>query len=193
MAYFTNPNLPKARATALRLLLVDDLPARVVANKCGIHRSTDLCPNKKNAGRECPVFFLAEYFGRCKNRIGKMKAAEADRECLDGLRRRTCGYRTSALNLLIPSTYLRSVPFSLVTSTGQPTGAMSEQSDDSHFQMDCPGIRVTPWGSPRGSSTTRVSMELFPGRTVFPMVMAFIADAFRCYDSHRPCVNITLL
>lgn len=40
MAYSTNPNLPKARATALRLLLVEGLPIQTVANKCGVHRST---------------------------------------------------------------------------------------------------------------------------------------------------------
>lgn len=40
MAYSTNPNLPKARATALKLLLVKQLPLSVVANKCGVHRST---------------------------------------------------------------------------------------------------------------------------------------------------------
>ena len=40
MAYSTNPNLPKARATALRLLLVEGLSVCVVANKCGVHRST---------------------------------------------------------------------------------------------------------------------------------------------------------
>ncbi|HMQ97361.1 MAG TPA: integrase core domain-containing protein [Candidatus Nanoperiomorbaceae bacterium] len=40
MAYSTNPNLPKARATALRLLVEDKLPTNVVARKCGVHRST---------------------------------------------------------------------------------------------------------------------------------------------------------
>lgn len=40
MAYSTNPNLPKARATALKLLLMKQLPLSVVANKCGVHRST---------------------------------------------------------------------------------------------------------------------------------------------------------
>lgn len=40
MAYSTNPNLPKARATALRLLLVEGLSVCVVANKCGVYRST---------------------------------------------------------------------------------------------------------------------------------------------------------
>lgn len=40
MAYSTNPNLPRARALALKLLLMELLPIQVVANKCGIHRST---------------------------------------------------------------------------------------------------------------------------------------------------------
>ena len=40
MAYSTNPNLPKARAIALKLLIIEELPACVVARKCGIHRST---------------------------------------------------------------------------------------------------------------------------------------------------------
>lgn len=40
MAYSTNPNLSKARATALKLLLLDGLSVEVTARKCGIHRST---------------------------------------------------------------------------------------------------------------------------------------------------------
>ena len=40
MAYSNNPNLPHARATALRLLVVDQLPLQLVARKCGVHRST---------------------------------------------------------------------------------------------------------------------------------------------------------
>ena len=40
MAYSTNPNLPKARAIAMRLLVIDQLPVTVVARKCGVHRST---------------------------------------------------------------------------------------------------------------------------------------------------------
>lgn len=40
MAYSINPNLPKARAIAMRLLVSDGLPLQVVANRCGIHRST---------------------------------------------------------------------------------------------------------------------------------------------------------
>lgn len=40
MAYSNNPNLPKARATAMQLLVQEKLPMQVVANRCGIHRST---------------------------------------------------------------------------------------------------------------------------------------------------------
>ena len=40
MAYSINPNLPRARALALRLLVEQAMPAQVVANKCGVHRST---------------------------------------------------------------------------------------------------------------------------------------------------------
>jgi len=40
MAYSTNPYLPKARATALRLLLLEKLPQYVIADRSGVHRST---------------------------------------------------------------------------------------------------------------------------------------------------------
>lgn len=40
MAYSNNPNLPKARATAMQLLIQEKLPSQVVANHCGVHRST---------------------------------------------------------------------------------------------------------------------------------------------------------
>jgi transposase InsO family protein len=40
MAYSTNPNLPKARAFALQLLIREQLPVQTVANRCGVHRST---------------------------------------------------------------------------------------------------------------------------------------------------------
>lgn len=40
MAYSTNPNLPKARALAMELLIREQLPLLVVARKCGVHRST---------------------------------------------------------------------------------------------------------------------------------------------------------
>ena len=40
MAYSTNPNLPKARAIAMQLLVREQLPLFIVANRCGVHRST---------------------------------------------------------------------------------------------------------------------------------------------------------
>lgn len=40
MAYSTNPNLPRARAIAMQLLIAEQLPLSIVANKCGVHRST---------------------------------------------------------------------------------------------------------------------------------------------------------
>jgi len=40
MAYSTNPNLPRARALALRLLIEEARPTQVVANRCGVNRST---------------------------------------------------------------------------------------------------------------------------------------------------------
>jgi transposase InsO family protein len=40
MAYSTNPNLPKARALGMQLLVRDGLPVQIVANRCGVHRST---------------------------------------------------------------------------------------------------------------------------------------------------------
>ena len=40
MAYSNNPNLPRARALGLKLLINEGLPLQVVANKCGVHRST---------------------------------------------------------------------------------------------------------------------------------------------------------
>jgi transposase InsO family protein len=40
MAYSNNPNLPKARAMAMKMLIRDRLPLQLVANKCGVHRST---------------------------------------------------------------------------------------------------------------------------------------------------------
>jgi len=40
MAYSINPNLPKARAIAMKLLIAEKLPLLVVANRCGVHRTT---------------------------------------------------------------------------------------------------------------------------------------------------------
>lgn len=40
MAYSINPNLPKARAFAMQLLIREGRPLQIVANRCGVHRST---------------------------------------------------------------------------------------------------------------------------------------------------------
>lgn len=40
MAYSINPNLPKARALAMKLLIMEGLPSQLVANRCGVNRST---------------------------------------------------------------------------------------------------------------------------------------------------------
>lgn len=40
MAYSIKPSLPKARALDMKLLLVEGLSVQVVANKCGVNRST---------------------------------------------------------------------------------------------------------------------------------------------------------
>ena len=40
MAYSINPNLPKARAIAMQLLIREQLSLQIVANHCGVHRST---------------------------------------------------------------------------------------------------------------------------------------------------------
>jgi transposase InsO family protein len=40
MSYSTNPHLPKARGIAMQLLIHEQLPLQIVANRCGVHRST---------------------------------------------------------------------------------------------------------------------------------------------------------
>jgi transposase InsO family protein len=40
MAYSNNPNLAKARALAMKLLLMEGVPLQVVSNKCGVNRTT---------------------------------------------------------------------------------------------------------------------------------------------------------
>ncbi|MFZ2125085.1 MAG: DDE-type integrase/transposase/recombinase [Candidatus Saccharimonadales bacterium] len=40
MAYSINPNLPKARALAMKLLVREQLPLLVVARRCGVNRTT---------------------------------------------------------------------------------------------------------------------------------------------------------
>lgn len=80
MAYSTNPNLPKARATALQLLVRDGLPLQVVANRCGVHRSTIWRWKRKwghlnehvqfdNPNRPNRVYSTANHLLRCTWRI----------------------------------------------------------------------------------------------------------------------------
>lgn len=40
MAYSSNPNLPRARAIAMQLLIREELPVGIVANRCGVSRCT---------------------------------------------------------------------------------------------------------------------------------------------------------
>jgi transposase-like protein len=70
MAYSTNPNLPRARAIALRLLIVEALPLQVVANRCGVHRSTVWRWKRKWAERNAHVQF--ENHNRPQRRAGKL-------------------------------------------------------------------------------------------------------------------------
>lgn len=76
MAYSTNPNLPKARAIALQLLIREQLPLQVVANRCGVHRSTIYRWKQKwdklnedvqmdNPNRPNRVFSKANHLLRC--------------------------------------------------------------------------------------------------------------------------------
>ncbi len=80
MAYSTNPNLPKARAIALKLLIQDELPVVVAARKCGIHRSTLYRWRKKweglnknvqtdNPNRPNRAYSRAHHLARCTWRI----------------------------------------------------------------------------------------------------------------------------
>jgi transposase InsO family protein len=80
MAYSTNPNLPKARATAMQLLVQEKLPMQVVANRCGIHRSTVYRWKKKwdklnehvqfdNPNRPSRIYSQTNHLLRCTWRI----------------------------------------------------------------------------------------------------------------------------
>lgn len=77
MAYSINPNLPKARAIAMKLLIVEGLPSTIVANKCGVHRITIYRWKKKwdklnkhiewhNHNRPSRVLGLKSRYARCK-------------------------------------------------------------------------------------------------------------------------------
>lgn len=80
MAYSINPNLPKARATAMQLLAQEGLPLQVVANKCGVNRSTIYRWKQKwmklneniqfdNPNRPNRVYSQANHLIRCTWRI----------------------------------------------------------------------------------------------------------------------------
>ena len=80
MAYSTNPNLPKARAIAMQLLIREQIPLVVVANKCGVHRSTIWRWKRKwnrlnehvqfdNPNRPARVYSRANHLARCMWRI----------------------------------------------------------------------------------------------------------------------------
>jgi transposase InsO family protein len=80
MAYSINPNLPKARAIAMQLLIRDRLPMQTVANRCGVHRSTiwrwkqkwlDINKNVQfdNPNRPTRIHSIANHLVRCSWRI----------------------------------------------------------------------------------------------------------------------------
>lgn len=80
MAYSTNPNLPKARAIAMQMLVREHLPLQVVANKCDVHRSTVWRWKRKwdllnqdvqmdNPNRPNRVYSHANHLSRCTWRI----------------------------------------------------------------------------------------------------------------------------
>lgn len=80
MAYSINPNLPRARAIAMRLLIAQGLPLTIVANKCGVHRCTiwrwkqkwlELNKNVQfdNPNRPSRVYSLKNKLLACKWRI----------------------------------------------------------------------------------------------------------------------------
>ncbi len=80
MAYSINPNLPKARAIAMQLLVRDQLPLQVVANRCSVHRSTIYRWKRKwdvlnqyvqmdNPNRPNRIYSRTNHLNRCTWRI----------------------------------------------------------------------------------------------------------------------------
>lgn len=80
MAYSINPNLPKARAIAMQLLIREQLPLQVVANRCGVHRSAIYRWKRKwdtlnqyvqmdNPNRPNRVYSYVNHLSRCTWRI----------------------------------------------------------------------------------------------------------------------------
>ena len=80
MAYSINPNLPKARAFAMQLLIREQLSVQIVANRCGVHRSTIWRWKQKwevlnhnvqmdNPNRPNRVYSRTNHLNRCTWRI----------------------------------------------------------------------------------------------------------------------------
>lgn len=85
MAYSTNPNLPRARAIAWQLLVVEQLPLQVVANRCGVHRSTIYRWKQKwdilnrdvqmdNPNRPNRIYSRVNHLNRCTWRIPTLES-----------------------------------------------------------------------------------------------------------------------
>lgn len=80
MAYSINPNLPKAKAIAMQLLVRDCVPLQVVPNRCGVHRSTIYRWKRKwdvlnqyvqmdNPNRPNRIYSRTNHLNRCTWRI----------------------------------------------------------------------------------------------------------------------------
>lgn len=80
MAYSINPNLPKARAIAMQLLVREQMPVQTVANRCGVHRSTIYRWKRKwdvlnqyvqmdNPNRPNRIYSRSNHLARCTWRI----------------------------------------------------------------------------------------------------------------------------
>ena len=80
MAYSINHHLPKARAFAMQLLIREQLPLQVVANRCGVHRCTVYRWRRKwgvlnqyvqmdNPNRPNRVYSRENHLARCTWRI----------------------------------------------------------------------------------------------------------------------------
>ncbi len=75
MAYSINPNLPKARALAMRLLVQEQLPLQMVANRCGVHRATIWRWKRKWLGLNEYVEFVNHYRpGRAAGKVFRFTA-----------------------------------------------------------------------------------------------------------------------
>lgn len=80
MAYSSNPNLPKARAFAMQLLIREQMPVQTVAHRCGVNRSTIYRWKRKwdvlnqhvqmdNPNRPNRVYSRTNHLSRCTWRI----------------------------------------------------------------------------------------------------------------------------